>query len=736
MKSIKRKYTFLAVAGTILLVWYLFCLPSRLFRSDVYSTVVLDRSGNMLGARIASDGQWRFPECDSVPYKFAAALTEFEDRYFFRHKGVNILALGRALIGNIKSGKVTSGGSTITMQLIRLSRPNAPRNLKEKLIEAIMAFRMEETYSKREILALYASHAPFGGNVVGLEAAAWRYFGRPASELSWAEAATLAVLPNAPANVHPGKNRENLQAKRDRLLKRLHEKGYINDEDYELALDERLVLKPNALPQYAPHLTDYYNKIRKGETVRTGIDIDLQQRVVQCVDKWNKDLSRRGIADMAAVVIDVHSGEVIAYCGNAAPDNGREGAMVDIPNSPRSTGSILKPFLYCASLQDGTILPGTLMPDLPVNIGGFSPKNFDLEYHGAVPANIALARSLNVPAVNMLRRYGIPKFYKVLEDCGMTTLTRSADEYGLSIILGGAEGKLLDITRIYATMSRVYQTGEAPEGFPLTDRVALWHTFEALKGLGRPDEIDLRLVRSVRKAAWKTGTSWGFRDAWAVGVTPDYAVGVWAGNADGTGVPGLTGAMTSGPVLFDILNMLPTAGAENTYASGGWFLPPLSGEGLETEVCPQSGYLRGQYCPQADTLLLPKEAEASAVCPYHKTADGAFVLPPAMEWYYKKSHPEYEQPKTNAGTSAMEFIYPESGSRIHLPRQLGGEIEGVVFNLAHRNASATVWWHLDGDYIGQTTDIHQLTLAPSPGIHHLTVIDAQGNSKSISFTIE
>mgnify|MGYP002623872540 CR=1 FL=1 len=718
----------MAAIGAALLVWYLFLLPTRLFKGDVYSTVVLDCSGNMLGARIADDGQWRFPECDSVPYKFAAALTQFEDRYFFKHDGVNILALGRALIGNIKSGKVTSGGSTLTMQLVRLSRPDKPRTIGEKFIEAIIASRLEASLSKREILALYASHAPFGGNVVGLEAAAWRYFGRPASELSWAESATLAVLPNAPANVHPGKNREALLGKRNRLLKRLRDMEFLNEEDYQLALDEPLVLQPKALPQYAPHLTEFYNKTRKGETVTTGIRLNLQQRVTRCVNSWNTDFSKRGIADLAAIVIDVHSGEVIAYCGNAAPGNGREGAMVDIPNAPRSTGSVLKPFLFCASLQDGTILPGTLMADLPLNIGGFSPRNFDLEYHGAVPANTALARSLNVPAVNMLRQYGIPRFYKVLQDCGMTTLTRSAEDYGLSIILGGAEGRLLDITRIYASMSKTYQTGEPPrKGFPLTDRVALWHTFEALKGLGRPDEIDLRLVRSVRPAAWKTGTSWGFRDAWAVGVTPDYAVGVWAGNADGSGVPGLTGAMTAGPVLFDILNMLP---------QGGWFQPPADSEGLLAEVCPQSGHLRGRYCPQADTLLLPREAENSSACPYHKTADRAFELPPAMEWYYKKSHPELQAVKERAGASAMAFIYPENGSKIHLSRQLGGDIGGVVFNLAHRSPAATVWWHLDGEYIGRTSDIHQFTLSPSPGVHHLTVVDASGNSKSISFEIK
>ena len=714
----RRKAVFLILFEVLLAGW-LFCLPKDLFKGTSYATVVTDRNGELLGARIAGDQQWRFPPCDTVPERFATALVQFEDRHFRWHPGVNPVALVRAFADNLRAGHVVSGGSTLTMQVIRLSR-NRERTLWQKIVEAILATRLEFRCSKDEILALYASHAPFGGNVVGLEAAAWRYFGRPADELSWAESATLAVLPNAPASIHPGKARDQLLAKRNRLLERLHRRGYFDASTLETALAEPLPDAPYPLPNLARHLVEAQPR---GEETQTGIDISLQRQVEDATTRWSDELALTGTADLAAVILDIRSGETIAYVGNASPLRTRHGSEVDIAASPRSTGSILKPFLYCAALQDGTILPRTLLRDTPVNLNGFTPQNFDLQFHGAVPAAEALARSLNVPAVHLLRAYGPPRFLKILRDAGLTTLPRDASYYGLSLILGGGEGTLADITRAYADMVRSYDG--LPTDSPFRDRLALWYTFEALKEVNRPDEIDWKLIRSVRKAAWKTGTSYGSRDAWAVGVTPDYAVGVWCGNADGHGVAGMTGAKTAGPVLFDLLNLLPP--------TADWFEEPLDG-GVWLDVCKESGMLRSQDCPDYTRILLPAQAQESEVCPYHK--DGTFRLPPAMEWYYKPHHPEYTGArKTSSALKAMAFIYPESGSTLTLPRQLNGEVEGAVFRVAHHSADATVFWHLDQTYVGETRFIHELRLAPDKGKHTLTVVDGEGNTASIRFTI-
>ena len=713
----------------VLLAGWLCCLPGDLFRGTPYATVVTDRNGELLGARIASDGQWRFPPCDTVPSRYATALVQFEDRHFRWHPGVDPLALARAFRSNLREGHVVSGGSTITMQVVRMSR-GKERTLWQKGVEAILATRLESRLSKDEILALYASHAPFGGNVVGLDAAAWRYFGRPADELSWAESATLAILPNAPSSIHPGKGRDRLLEKRNRLLRRLHERGFIDSNTLEGALDEPLPEAPYPLPNLA---RQYVAAQPPGVETRTGIDIDLQRQVEDATTRWADELALGGIADLAAVILDIRTGETIAYVGNASPQRARTGSEVDIAAAPRSTGSILKPFLYCAALQEGTILPRTLLKDTPVNLNGFAPQNFDLQFHGAVPAAEALARSLNVPAVHLLRAYGAPRLLEVLREAGLTTLTREASDYGLSLILGGGEGTLADVTRAYAGMVRRYEG--LPTDSPFTDRIALWYTFEALKEVNRPDEIDWKLIRSVRKAAWKTGTSYGYRDAWAVGVTPDYAIGVWCGNADGHGVPGMTGARTAGPVLFDLLNLLPP--------SSDWFEDPLSFRaepegrsreisGVWLDVCTASGMLRSQDCPDYTRQLLPERAADSEVCPYHR--DGEFRLPPAMEWYYKTYHPEYEV-RPSRDEAPLEFLYPESGSVLTLPRQLDGSVPGAVFQAVHRDPAAVLYWHLDNEYLGETHLIHQMQLSPPPGKHTVTVVDGDGKTVSVGFTV-
>ena len=379
----KRKIVLGSLA--VLLLGYLFCLPRDLFKGVPYSTVVYSAEGELLGARIADDQQWRFPPCDTVPERYAKAVVRFEDRHFYWHPGVNPVSLVRALIDNIRSGHVVSGGSTLTMQVIRISRQRE-RTVWQKMIEAVLATRLELRCSKRKILALYASYAPFGGNVVGLEAASWRYFGRPAGELSWGEAATLAVLPNAPATMHPGRRREDLLEKRNRLLENLFQHGDIDQDSYEAALSEPLPDAPLPLPSYAQHFVE---ACPRGVQTHSSIRIGLQRAIESSVNRKSDEMAREGVADLAAIVIDNRSGAIVAYVGNASPDLERPGRQVDIANSPRSTGSILKPFLYAAALEDGTILPETLLPDIPVNLGGFAPQNFDRQFYGAVHASEA-----------------------------------------------------------------------------------------------------------------------------------------------------------------------------------------------------------------------------------------------------------------------------------------------------------------------------------------------------------
>ncbi|MDH3322802.1 MAG: transglycosylase domain-containing protein, partial [Flavobacteriaceae bacterium] len=351
-----------------MLIWFAVCLRDPLFNTPT-STVIEDDQGRLVAAKIADDGQWRFPESDTIPKKFIESISYFEDEYFYYHPGFNPFSIARAFKQNILAGRVVSGASTITMQTIRLSRRGQPRNFFEKIIEIILAFRMELSYSKKEILNLYASHAPFGGNVVGLEAASWRYFGRKPNQLSWGEITTLAVLPNAPALIYPGKNQLALKIKRDRLLDKLCQKGVIDKETCDLAKSEALPDKPYAIPQIAKHLLDRVIKEgNKGKRIISTIDFSLQKKINKIVNEYHHVLSQNEIHNIAVLVLNVENGTVLSYVGNSNCKRGNSGRDVDIITAPRSTGSILKPFLYAFMQQDGAILPQTLISDIPTQI--------------------------------------------------------------------------------------------------------------------------------------------------------------------------------------------------------------------------------------------------------------------------------------------------------------------------------------------------------------------------------
>ncbi|WP_343671323.1 penicillin-binding protein 1C [Chitinophaga sp.] len=777
----KRKWWLIATA--ILLIVYIFCLPARLFTAPT-SFVIEDNNGRLLSATIATDGQWRFPVDKPVPDKFATCIIAYEDKRFNYHWGVDIIALARAIKQNIQHRTVISGGSTLSMQVIRLSR-NKPRTIFQKMIEAILATRLEFSYSKKRILQLYAGNAPFGGNVVGLEAASWRYYGRSAEQLSWGETAALAVLPNSPALVHPGRNRQTLLTKRNQLLNRLWKNKTIDSITCALAKLEPLPDQPQALPQDAPHLLDRFRKdYRTGTTrIKTTLEGDLQRNVANIAERYHNVYKANGINNIAAIVLDVETGNTLAYVGNIYhPEDAEMESHVDIIQSPRSPGSTLKPVLYAAMMTDGMLLPHSLVPDIPTQIAGYTPQNFDLGYDGAVPASRALARSLNIPAVRMLQQYRYERFHALLKKMGITTLRQPADHYGLSLILGGGETNLWEMAGMYASMARTLihldqykgkydaddihapnyihglkrPSAHAPADYGVLDAGAIWYTFQAMEEVMRPGEEMLwQQFSSSQRVAWKTGTSFGFRDGWAIGVTPQYVVGVWVGNADGEGRPGLLGVATAAPVMFDVFRLLHTS---------GWFTTPYS-KLRKVEVCRQSGFRASDLCPDKDSLWVPANGLRAGVCPYHQlihldrtgqyrvTANCEsplnmqhvpwFVLPPAMEFYYRTKHnyaalPPY-RPDCIASLSAdkptMEVIYPRPNARIYVPIEIDGTPGEAVFTATHRDIKAKIFWHLDNNFIGTTEEFHQMALHPAPGKHMLTLVDETGAEVHVPFEI-
>ena len=738
-------------------VWFWDLLPDSLINKDT-STVLYSNEGVMLGASIADDGQWRFPLGDSVPVKFEKCLLTFEDKHFYWHPGINPLSVARAALQNMRSRSVVSGASTLTMQLARLSEGTTSRTLLKKFKEMFMALRIEIQYSKQSILNFYVGKAPFGGNVVGLEAASWRYFGVSPHKLSWAESATLAVLPNQPSLIYPGKNQQRLKAKRDRLLKRLYRNGDIGKITCSLAIEEPLPKKPHSVPHRADHyLSTLQRTNNKGNVVRSSISSNLQSRALGVINAHYQVLKRQQIHNAACLIIDHQDNKMLAYVGNTtSPDE--HSPKVDVIQCQRSTGSLLKPFLYALALDDGLILPSSLIPDVPTFYDGFTPKNFSGQYDGAVPADRALVRSLNIPFVQLLREYNYSRFHSKLKQIGFTSLFEDPDHYGLSIILGGSEASMWELSMAYYGYIRqmngirplkllgylpthLNDQGEYPisvESSRLTTHV--------LRDVERPEEEShWRKFSSSREISWKTGTSFGFRDAWAIGYSGRYLISVWVGNADGEGRPGLVGSKIAGPILFELFDLLPDNLED--------FRPPIDTRLREVEVCQESGFIKGPYCENVSIEWLPISALKTPTCPYHHQvmldrsgervnsncesvhqmkAHVIFELPPTMALYYRKRNPGYSGiPPFRADCAPsnvrakMEFIYPRDFSKIYIPRELDGTKGRVVFHLAY-SGTENVYWHLNEVFYGVTKDDHQMALDLSVGEYFLTVVDGNG----------
>tara|TARA_B100000809_G_scaffold179903_1_gene177523 strand:- start:7307 stop:9601 length:2295 start_codon:yes stop_codon:yes gene_type:complete len=760
------------------LLWYYFSLPEKIF-SESKSTIIESKEGVLLGAKIATDGQWRFPESDFISDKFKQCIIQFEDGYFYNHFGFNPVSIGKAFWDNLEQGGIKRGGSTITQQVIRLARKGQKRSYFEKLKELVLATRLEFRLSKEEILKLYIANAPFGGNVVGLEAASWRYYGRSSFELSWAENATLAVLPNAPSLIYPGKNHDRLVAKRDRLLQKLLSQSIIDSLTYKLAIQEELPLKPHRLPSKAPHLLEHLAERKPGQKIETSIPIELQKNVNEIVKRHYLTLKQNEVYNMSVLVLDVHTRKVLAYVGNTPTDESHQ-KNVNVIHKARSTGSILKPYLYAAMLDSGEMLPNTLIPDVPTEISSYNPKNFSLEYDGAVPASQALSRSLNIPAVKMLQRFGLSRFYDYLKQLNLKDIKHDSGHYGLTLILGGAESNLWDLCRIYAGFSGTLNHykkalgsyysnefvepifeqnvdidfGEKSSQKTIFDAGSIYLTYKALKEVNRPSgEENWEFFDSSKEIAWKTGTSFGYRDAWAIGSTKDYIVGVWVGNADGEGRPGLVGVSAAGPVLFDVFDLLPKS---------EWFEAPYNA--LEqVVVCKQSGSLAKGICVDKDTIMVQSRGVDTEPCPYHywvhvnknetyqvnssceKISDikhkSWFVLPPLMEYYYKKKNPFYKPLPSfrldclGEKKNMMDFVYPKNKAKIYLPKGFDGLRKSLVLSLAHNIPDTKVYWYVDERYIGETKTIHEQSLEVLPGIHVFTVLDEFGNERKLSIEI-
>jgi len=604
--------------------------------------VVLAADGTPLRAFANREGVWRYPvTVGQVSPHYLQALVTYEDRWFRHHPGINPLAMSRAAWQWLVNGRVVSGGSTLTMQVARILEPHS-RTPQGKLRQALRALQLEWRYSKDEILSIYLNHAPFGGTIVGVEAASWAYLGKSASSLSQAEAALLAVLPQAPSRLRPDRHPEAARAARDKVLVRMATLGAWTQAQVDDARIEPVVARRLQPPMSAPLLAQRLRAANPGRArIRSTLDASLQRVLEQRLAGYFSQLPERTSA--ALLVVDNATLEARAYVGSLKFGDATRLGHVDMVRATRSPGSTLKPFLYGLALDDGLVHSESLLVDAPQSFGDYRPANFDPTFNGPVSVAEALRLSLNVPAVDMLDRVGPERFTARLANAGVVLRLPRGAKPNLSIILGGTGTRLEELVGAYRALNAGGLAGPVryAAGAPLQERRLLspgaaWIIREILEQHGRPGQRDDAFDTSGRpRVAWKTGTSYGFRDAWALGGTARYTVGVWVGRPDGTPLPGQYGAITALPLLFEVVDSLPRAGSDGRRE-------PTPASVRKLDICWPLG--------------LPPDPAAPLLC--HETREAfalAGTLPPTL--------PEREVRLWGAGRLALE-VDARSGRRL------------------------------------------------------------------------
>jgi penicillin-binding protein 1C len=732
------------------------------------ATFVYSRDGNLMSCFAARDSYWRKPvKLSEISPLLVRSVIACEDRRFYCHPGVNPISLVSAAIDDIKAGKVVRGGSTITMQIARMMEPKS-RTLKAKVIEILRAFQLELHYSKRELLELYFNMAPYGGNIEGVGAAAYFYFGKRPIELSASQAALLVSIPNSPTALRPDLYLDRSLRARRRVLNVMLSQRIISKGKYAEALDEEIKSKRYEPPAFAPHLSrDLALKNPERPEIVSTIDLRFQNICEGIVRNHKGDLAAKGISNAAIVILKNSSCEVVSMVGSVNFNDIQHQGQVNGATSPRSPGSALKPFLYALALDKGMFSPSSLVEDLPVYFGGYSPENYDKEYRGAVSMAEALRLSLNIPAVTICSKVGQDDFYRLLKSGGISTLYRKDYEYGLPIVLGACEIELVELSALYSSLAREgvfipYKTELAAETAGDSTRLfspgASYIISKILSELERPDfPSSWEFAPDIPKVAWKTGTSYGRKDAWSVGYNPDYTVGVWTGNFSGESSPDLVGAEAAAPILFEIFQAIGNG------RSSGWFSQPP--DVATRTVCAVSGLPPNPNCPITITELYLPGVSPVQPCEIHKIilvdSTGGYRLcrfcsrgkkviertyedwPPKLAtWLAQSGKLALDIPEHNpdcTGTYAGEgpvIISPNDDAvyvfRDHVP----ASEQEIVLEASAASGAHELYWFIDGELYKQAKPGEKVFYAPEPGIHKLVCSDEEGRSSSLTLRIE
>ena len=583
---------FVSIFLLFLLLNFIFPIKNKI----EYSTIITDNKGEVINAFLTRDEKWRMKtELEEISPLLRKTIIAKEDKYFYRHLGVNPFAVIRAAFRNTVKMKRTSGASTITMQVARALEPRK-RNIGSKLIEMFRAFQLEWKYSKDEILQLYLNLVPYGGNLEGVKSASLLYFNKNPDHLSLAEITALSIIPNRPSTLVIGKNNDLIVQQRNRWLRKFAADKVFTQKEIEDALAEPLTATRGTVPHYAQHLA-YKLKKQGGDILQTNIDLNIQLKAEKLVADYTRSQRLKNIKNAAVIIVDNRTHKVISYIGSSGFYDSTDGGQVNGAAAIRQPGSTLKPLLYALCMDEGLLTPKKTLSDVAVNYEGYAPENYDQKYNGYVTVEYALEHSLNIPAVKSLRLIGKDPLIQKLSSCDFKQIQKDRNKLGLSMILGGCGTTLEELTGLYAAFANegVYISPAYKKGDTLQKRVAVispeanFMINEILSKVNRPDfPLNWQATERMPKIAWKTGTSYGRRDAWSIGYNKNFTVGVWVGNFSGVGVPDLSGANTATPLLFKIFNTIDYDSDEE------WFTQPKT---LESRlVCSETGLMPSDHC--------------------------------------------------------------------------------------------------------------------------------------------
>lgn len=763
----------LSAVALITLLWLADRIWPLPLPADDLARVVLAEDGTPLWRFADADGVWRYPvSVDEVSPLYLQALLTYEDRWFYSHPGVNPLSLGRAAWQNLTGGRVLSGGSTLSMQVARLLDPHE-RTLPGKLRQLWRTLQLEWHLSKREILEIYLNRAPFGGTLQGVAAASWAYLGKPPTQLTPAEAALLAVLPQAPSRLRPDRHPQRATAARDKVLQRLGEYQVWPEKQISEAMEEPLLLAPRQEPALAPLLARRLNRADSPPLIRTTLDASLQRRLEDLLAGWRARLPERTSA--AILVVESETMAVRAYLGSVDLNDERRFGHVDMISAWRSPGSTLKPFLYGMAMDDGLIHSESLLQDVPRRYGDYRPGNFSMGFSGPVAASSALSLSLNLPAVQLLEAYGPKRFAAQLRTAGVPVSLPALAEPNLALILGGGGSRLEDLVSGYSAFARDGMSASLrlqPDA-PLVERRMLspgaaWIVRRILSGQARPDRDPHAELVQRPQLAWKTGTSYGFRDAWSIGVGPRYLIGVWIGRPDGTPVPGQFGLASAAPLMLQVHDVLSNRDSQRGIRSP---VPPMPASVGVAAIC----WPLGQPLARSDgncrrqrfawtldgttppTLLAQDQPlgvgllervwvneqglRVDATCAGARSRDIALWPAPLEPWLTRAERRDARLPAIDPGcppqvpasAPPLSIVGVRQGDQLRRPAT---SREALQLDLSALGGDGQRWWFLNGAPLGESAGQEVLKARfDAAGQYELSVLDASGQTARLTFQV-